>query len=227
MNTVPTVADAKRAFLQAFPKPIESVYRRVVDELLVELHLLRVNQNFRYDEVFALGVATVFDRFMAGYRHEGDREKIFAALCHALTFDRERLQRDAAALQDWATQQPETVRALLIKGEGGEDRVPLARQALNNPQFKYSRAFAIGIYTLLELIQAPELAESEPRKQLLAQIGETWGQGDRLNRDLDLYLSNLEKVNQARQMMVDLVEAERKKREKKATEVKPETPATP
>ncbi|NJK59062.1 MAG: photosystem II biogenesis protein Psp29 [Oscillatoriales cyanobacterium SM2_1_8] len=231
MNTVPTVADAKRAFLQAFAKPIESVYRRVVDELLVELHLLRVNQNFRYDEVFALGVVTVFDRFMAGYRQEGDRDPIFAALCQALTFDRERLQRDGAALRDWATQQPEAVRFLLTKGEGGEDRVPLARQALGNPQFKYSRAFAIGLYTLLEILQAPELAETEPRKQLLSQVGETWGQGDRLNRDLDLYLSNLEKVAQARQMMVDLVEAERKKREKKAaettpTETKPETSAT-
>ncbi|HAN45399.1 MAG TPA: photosystem II biogenesis protein Psp29 [Cyanobacteria bacterium UBA8156] len=236
MNTVPTVADAKRAFLQAFAKPIESVYRRVVDELLVELHLLRVNQNFRHDEVFALGVVTVFDRFMAGYRHEGDREQIFAALCQALTFDREHLQRDAAALRDWATHQPESVRALLTKGEGGEDQVPLARQALGNPQFKYSRAFAIGVYTLLEIIQAPELAETEPRKQLLAQVGEAWNQGDRLNRDLDLYLSNLEKVAQARQMMVDLVEAERKKREKKTAEgaavetpveTQPETPAAP
>ncbi|MFQ3679913.1 MAG: photosystem II biogenesis protein Psp29 [Pseudanabaenaceae cyanobacterium] len=229
MNTVPTVADAKRAFLQAFAKPIESVYRRVVDELLVELHLLRVNQNFRYDEVFALGVVTVFERFMAGYRHEGDRERIFAALCQALTFDREQLQRDAAALRDWAAQEPEAVRALLTKGEGGENRVPLARQALGNPHFKYSRAFAIGVYTLLELIQAPELAESEPRKQLLAQIGEAWGQGDRLNRDLDLYLSNLEKMMQSRQMMVDLVEAERKKREKRAAaaEAKPETSTAP
>ncbi|MFM7434760.1 MAG: photosystem II biogenesis protein Psp29, partial [Vulcanococcus sp.] len=35
-----TVADSKRAFHTAFPHVIAPLYRRLVDELLVELHLL-------------------------------------------------------------------------------------------------------------------------------------------------------------------------------------------
>ena len=70
MNTVRTVSDTKKDFYLAFPKPVNQVYRRVVDELLVEVHLLKVNQTFVYDAIFALGFVTTFDRFTVGYKPE-------------------------------------------------------------------------------------------------------------------------------------------------------------
>ena len=50
---------------------------------MVEIHLLRVNQDFRYDPIFALGVVNTFDRFMEGYEPATDRDSIFNALCRA------------------------------------------------------------------------------------------------------------------------------------------------
>ena len=61
-----TIADSKRAFHQAFPHVIAPLYRRVADELLVELHLLSHQTAFEANNLFAIGLNTVFDRFTQG-----------------------------------------------------------------------------------------------------------------------------------------------------------------
>ncbi len=72
VSTVRTVSDTKRAFYTLHTRPINSIYRRVVEEMMVEMHLLSVNADFRYDPIYALGVVTTFDRFMLGYRPDTD-----------------------------------------------------------------------------------------------------------------------------------------------------------
>ena len=226
MNTVRTVSDTKRDFYQAFPKPINSVYRRAIDELLVECHLLIVNQNFAYDPIFALGLATAFDKFTVGYQPEVDRQSIFAALSQSLLLDRDRLRQDAAQLSELAMRSPADLKSLLTTLESSVNLDPLmgqVRAIAANPKFKYSRVFAIGLFALLETADSQAIANNEQRQELLKQVGTTLNLGeDRLLKDIDLYRSTLDKVEQSRQMMADLVEAERKKREKLAT--KPEEP---
>ena len=63
-----TIADSKRAFHQAFPHVIAPLYRRIADELLVELHLLSHQAAFQTNNLFAVGLTTVFERFTQGYR---------------------------------------------------------------------------------------------------------------------------------------------------------------
>jgi photosystem II biogenesis protein Psp29 len=218
VNTVRTVSDTKRDFHRAFPKPINSVYRRVIDELLVEVHLLVVNQNFAYDPFFALGLTTAFDKFTVGYQPEADSHAIFTAMCQALLLDRDRLCQDAAHLSELAVRSPGEVKNLLATLESVVNLDPLTgqiRAIAANQKFKYSRLFAVGIYALLETDDPEAIANNDRRQELLKQVSATLNLGeDRLNKDIDLYRSTLEKVEQSRQMMADLVEAERKKREK-------------
>lgn len=49
----PTVADTKRKFYDGFRKPIPGVYNTVIQELLVQQHIMRYNKNYIYDEVIA------------------------------------------------------------------------------------------------------------------------------------------------------------------------------
>ena len=93
-----TVSDSKRAFHSAFPHVIAPLYRRMVDELLVELHLLSRQRGFQSDPLFAAGLIQVFDSFARGYRPEQQRADLLAALCSASGFDATELrsQRDAA-----------------------------------------------------------------------------------------------------------------------------------
>ena len=74
-----TVADSKRAFHAAFPHVISPVHRRLVDELLVELHLLSHQQGFQADPLFCVGLVQVFDAFSRGYRPDGLRLPLFDA----------------------------------------------------------------------------------------------------------------------------------------------------
>ena len=73
MSASLTVADSKRAFHQAFPHVIAPLYRRLVDELLVELHLLSHQKGFHADQLFAVGLTQVFDSFSSGYKPENQR----------------------------------------------------------------------------------------------------------------------------------------------------------
>ncbi|MBD2179190.1 photosystem II biogenesis protein Psp29 [Pseudanabaena sp. FACHB-1998] len=221
MNTVRTVSDTKKDFYLAFPKPVNQVYRRVVDELLVEIHLLKVNQTFVYDPIFALGFVTTFDRFTVGYKPETDRFAVFHALCSALQFDSDRIRQDAATLSDLATRSPNEVKTLLTSLDSGIHLEPLSghlHTIANKQNFKYSRLLGVGLYALLEITDPEAISDNAKREEVIKVVGEILKFGsDRLLKDVDLYRSNLDKIEQARQMIADMVEAERKKRSQKAT----------
>ena len=85
----PTVADTKLNFLKAYKRPIPSIYNTVLQELIVQQHLMKYKKTFRYDPVFGLGFVTVYDQLMEGYPSDEDREAIFQAYIKALEEDPE------------------------------------------------------------------------------------------------------------------------------------------
>ncbi|MEO0852981.1 MAG: photosystem II biogenesis protein Psp29, partial [Cyanobacteria bacterium J06648_11] len=98
MNTVRTVASTKAAFLSNYPRPINSFYRRAVEEILIDLHLVTVSGRFAYNPFFALGLTTVYDTFMQGYVPPTETPKIFEAVCKALLLKPEVIRDDAGKL---------------------------------------------------------------------------------------------------------------------------------
>jgi len=223
VNNVRTVSDTKRAFYNIHIRPINTIYRRVVEELLVEMHLLSVNTDFSYNPIYALGVFTAFERFMQGYQPERDQVSIFKALCQAVENDPQQYQQDAERIRAFAKSLSTQELIAWISGATSlkETTVPSQFQAIaNNPSFKYSRLFAIGIFTLLELTD-PELVKDEKqRTEALKQISAALHLSEeKLQKDLELYLSNLEKMAQALTVMADLLSAERKKRQQRSQTV--------
>lgn len=220
MNNVRTVSDTKRAFYTIHTRPINSIYRRVVEELMVEMHLLGVNVDFRYDPIFALGVVTSFDRFMQGYNPEQDKESIFAAICRSLEDDPGRYRHDAERLKAFAT--GKSVNDLLSWLEQaatagwGDDLQEQVKAIANNPKFKYSRLFAIGLFSLFEISNIELLKDVTKAEEVLQKACTALRvPEDKLKKDLELYRSNLEKMAQAQALMEDLMAAEKKKREQR------------
>jgi photosystem II biogenesis protein Psp29 len=202
----------------------------VVEELMVEMHLLSVNVDFRYDPIFALGVTTSFDRFMQGYKPEADKDSIFQALCKALGVDSHQYRGQAQRLMEiisgfsqddlvaWFNQSK-------VPG-GADDLQPYIQAIATNPNFKYSRLFAIGLFTLLEKISPDTIKDNEKLQQSLTQMAEALNvPADKVQKDLELYRSNLEKMEQAKIVLEDILKADRKKREQQ--EQSPESVATP
>ncbi|MDY7013856.1 MAG: photosystem II biogenesis protein Psp29 [Cyanobacteriota bacterium] len=225
MSVVRTVSDTKRQFYTHHTRPINSIYRRVVEELMVEMHLLSVNANFRYDPVYALGAVTTFDRFMQGYRPERDLPSIFEAMCRAIEGDCQTYRRDAETLKSLAGRiSAEELlswsSSLSSHGEGSE-LYECFKEITLKDNFKYSRLFAIGLYSLLEQLD-PEGVKDEKRcNQLLDELCQTLKLPvEKVQKDLELYRSNLEKMAQAQAVIEDTLQADRKKRQQALLEKK-------
>ena len=160
---------------------------------------------------------------MASYRPEVDKQSIFVALCQSMGGNAEQHRTDAAGVEAFAkSMQEQDIVAWLANPtkEGiGAQLASTLESIASNPKFKYSRLFGIGLFTILEQA-APDLLKDEKKRQdAILQIGEAMHlPTEKVQKDLDTYRSNLDKLVQMEAVMSDLAEAERKKREKRAQE---------
>ena len=122
MDKLRTVSDTKRNFYQYHNRPINSIYRRVVEELMVEMHLLSVNVDFRSDPIYYLGVCQSFQQFMSGYTPESDQDSIFKSLCKSIGDNPDEYRHKSDLLLNFASQKsPEDIVNWLLNpnNEGG------------------------------------------------------------------------------------------------------------
>lgn len=211
VTDVPTVAETKSKFLSAYKRPILSIYNTVLQELIVQQHLIRYKRTYCYDAVFALGFVTVFDQLMEGYLSDEDREAIFQSYIRALEEDPEKYRNDAKKLEEWASGQNASSLVSFSSREGEVEGIlkDIAERAGGKKSFSYSRFFAIGLFRLLELSNATEPTILE---KLCAALNIDKRSVD---RDLDVYRNLLSKLVQAKELLKEYVDREKKKREER------------
>jgi len=219
VSNVRTVSDTKRSFYNDHTRPINSIYRRVVDELMVEMHLHSVNADYRYEPIYALGVVTTFDRFMQSYRPDSDRHSIFNAICKSVEDDPQKYLNDAAQMRNEASSFTANDFLEQIKQSSPDSGglIGTVRAIAGNPKFKYCRLFAVGLYSLLETMDEELTKDSKRLNSALQTLSEALHlDGDKMQKDLELYRSNLEKMIQAQIVLEDIIKADRKKKEERA-----------
>ncbi len=225
MGDVQTVADSKRRFYAGYRRVIPGLYRRVIDELLVELHLLRHQQGFRPDALFATGLGQVFDNFTRGFEPADQREVLLAALCSANDLDAAALRQQASPLRETIGQaSEEQLKGWLDqRGDGAPEPLQAVLQEAGRQDFHYSRLHAVGLMAMLQELTGGDDQDPEALRRRAREVGLQLGlQQDKLEKDMGLYVSNLEKMAQAVELMEETVAAERRKRERR---LDPETDA--
>ena len=221
MSAALTVADSKREFHRAFPHVIAPLYRRMVDELLVELHLLSRQTGFRSDALFACGLIQVFDSFAKGYRPDAQRLPLLQALCSASGFDADQLrqQRDSAMAAMGSHSVEQVKQWIEQEGSGAPEPLAAALAGIRRPDFHYSRLMAVGLLSLLEQAQGADALDAAALRSYAHDLGDAMGLlRERLDKDLSLYATNLEKMAQAVELMAETVASERRKRERQQQE---------
>ena len=186
MSASLTVADSKRAFHTAFPHVIAPLYRRLVDELLVELHLLSHQKGFEADGLFAVGLTQVFDSFSNGYRPEELREPLFNALCSATGYNGPELrQRASEAVTQVGHHSLDEVKGWLSnRGEGAPAPIAGLLHGVQRPDFHYSRLVAVGLLSLLQRAQGADALDPQALRSAAHEIGEAMGLiKDRVDKD--------------------------------------------
>ncbi|KAF5481187.1 hypothetical protein F2P56_001857 [Juglans regia] len=209
---VPTVSETKLNFLKKYNRPIPTVYNNVLQELIVQQHLMRYKRTYQYDPVFALGFVTVYDQLMEGYPSDEDRDAIFKAYIRALKEDPNQYRIDAQKLEDWAQAQTATSLVEFASREGEVEGIlkDIAERAGGKESFSYSRFFAVGLFRLLELANATE-------PTILEKLCEALNVNKRsVDRDLDVYRNLLSKLVQAKELLKEYMDREKKKREERA-----------
>ncbi|CAH8262924.1 unnamed protein product [Arabidopsis lyrata] len=212
VTDVPPVSETKSNFLKAYKRPIPSIYNTVLQELIVQQHLMRYKKTYRYDPVFALGFVTVYDQLMEGYPSDQDRDAIFKAYIEALNEDPKQYRIDAQKMEEWARSQTSASLVDFSSRQGEIEALlkDIAGRAASKEGFSYSRFFAVGLFRLLELASATDPTVLD---KLCASLNINKKSVD---RDLDVYRNLLSKLVQAKELLREYVEREKKKQGERA-----------
>jgi photosystem II biogenesis protein Psp29 len=160
----------------------------------------------------------VFDSGTRGYRPEALREPLFQALCAACGLDASALrqQRDQSLAAVGQHSVDEVRQWIDRQGEGAPELLQLALNNVRRPDFHYSRLTAVGLLTLLEEARGSDSLDAKALRQFAHDTAEAMGLlRDRVDKDLALYATNLEKLAQAVELMEETVAAERRRNERR------------
>lgn len=195
---MPTVADTKAKFIQAYNKPIPAVYNTVLQEMIVLQHMSRYQKNYKYSAVQALGFTSVFDQIFETYKY-GAVEEIFSAYINALNEDPVTYRADTNKLLD-ASPSASSV-ADLAEMEDIKGMAALAAEG----KLMHNRFQAIGLFRMLELAG---LTDPSALSELVTASGM---KQDMVNRDLMTYKGLLSKLSAAKELQKEFNEREKKK----------------
>ncbi|KAK9862303.1 hypothetical protein WJX84_001196, partial [Apatococcus fuscideae] len=209
----PTISDTKQKFYKQFKTPINPIYNTVIQELLVQQHLMRWNINYKYDAIFGLGFTSVFDQVLGGLPAETSK-KLFMAYLNALDENADQYRQDTEQMTKWAAEKKGSPDQVTPKEDGDDFQKALAAVAEKGKMgsWHYTRFFAIGLFRLLELTEAKD------PKALNSLVKAMNASPDAVNRDLMTYKGVLSKLNAAKEMMKEMVEREQRKNKEREAE---------
>jgi photosystem II biogenesis protein Psp29 len=112
------------------------------------------------------------------------------------------------------------------RGEGAPAPISGLLQGVQRSDFHYSRLVAVGLLSLLQQAKGADAMDPQALRAAAHDIGEAMGlMKERVDKDLSLYATNIEKMSQAVELMEETIAAERRRRER--AEAEGSSPAEP
>ena len=199
MSELNTISDSKEVFYKEFPYVIPHVFRRVADEILVELNLLSHQKNFQTNFLFCLGLRKAFSDLTLGYRPEKHINKLFEALCISNNIDPKNISNQAKN----ATQRIDSLSTSELN------------DFINTKSFKnieiqkifsnvsFNRLTVIGIYDLVSrVISKDDSIEDSEIKELSTKVSTAIGfSAEKTERNIHNYINNVEKLKQSLELI--------------------------
>ena len=214
-----TVSDTKQKFLAGYAQPIPALYSTIIQELLVQHHLIRFAPKHQYDKIYALGFNSVYDGIMDSF--PGDKEVILESYLAALDEDYEQLRNDAKSVSEWASGLS-SVDEMVADASGSAAQQEFVEYAseFSERTRVYNKFVGIGLFRMLELASAADPASLEKLASSLS-LPLT-----RVTSDLTTYKGMLSKMTKAKELMEEII-AEQKKKQKEREAEKAAKAASP
>ena len=187
-----TVSDSKKLFHEKFPYVIPGLYKRIVDEMLVELNLLNHQNDFTQDYLFCIGLTETFKELMKGYKPEKHLDLLFESLCASTKFKPEEImdisQKKQAEFKDKSFE--DILKLLNLKSKS---------------QLYPSRILNLGIYILISNSQDFKEKNETTRNKIISDIFENLNlSANKAEKDIGIYKSSISKMEQAKELMEEL-----------------------
>ena len=198
-----TVSDSKKLFHEQFPYVIPGLFKRIVDEMLVELNLLNHQNEFKQDYLFCVGLTETFKVLMRGYKPEKHLELLFESLCSSTNFKANEIQVISQKSQKE------------FKDKSHNDILKILKEKSTSKLYP-SRILNLGMYKIIS--NSPDFKggnESETNK-IISDIFEKLNLStNKAEKDIGIYKSSISKMEQAKELLEELRLKDKKKDQKK------------
>ena len=194
-----TVSDSKKLFHEQFPYVIPGLYKRIVDEMLVELNLLNHQNEFKQDFLFCVGLTETFKELMKGYEPEKHLELLFESLCSSTNFKADEIKEISQKSQEQ------------FKDKTSKDLFKSLKDK-NKDKIYPSRVLNLGLYILFSRSKDFNAkSESEINKIISEFFEEVELSSNKAEKDIGTYKSNISKLEQAKELIEELKVKDKKK----------------
>ncbi|MBO8204340.1 photosystem II biogenesis protein Psp29 [Prochlorococcus marinus] len=198
-----TVSDSKKLFHEQFPYVIPGLYKRIVDEMLVELNLLNHQNEFTQDYLFCIGLTETFKDLMKGYKPERHLDLLFESLCSSTNFEGNKIKEISQ------TSQKE------FEDKSSKDILKLLQEKSDSKLYP-SRILNLGLYILiLKYLDLKEKKESEINDILSNIFKNLKLSFNKAEKDIGIYKNTLSKMEQAKELIEELRIKDNKTAQKK------------
>ena len=198
-----TVSDSKKLFHEQFPYVIPGLYKKIVDEMLVELNLLNHQNEFTQDYIFCIGLTETFKELTKGYEPEKHLDLLFESLCSSTNFEAKEINEISQKSQKE------------FSDKSSKDIIKLLKEK-NNSKLYPSRILNLGIYLLISNSKdIKDKKESEINKILHDIFEELSLSPNKAEKDIGIYKTTISKMDQAKELIEELRIKDKKKENKK------------
>jgi len=197
-----TVSDSKKLFHEKFPYVIPGLYKRIVDEMLVELNLLNHQNDFTQDYLFCVGLTETFKELMKGYKPEKHLDLLFESLCSSTNFEEKEINEISQKSQkEFKDKTLEDILKLLI--------------GKSNSKLYPSRILNLGVYILISNAQDMKEKDESKTNKMISDIFEKLNlSANKAEKDIGIYKSSISKMQQAKELIEELRTKDKKKEQK-------------
>lgn len=208
METFPhvkSVHQALTAFDAAYPRPIISIWRSPLSDMLQVTHLSLVDGRFAYDPLFAYGYMETYDLLLSTYPVMGEKDKLIDATLVALDLDPATIRADAAAVSAYVAGKTEA--DIFAAAAAGTDAIGAVVTGIKakGEELLHTRAQNAGMLFIMDAVGV------KPDNESLERWCAAMGLRKRnVERDSSLRKELKEKITQAMQMIKQMEIREKK-----------------
>ena len=197
-----TVSDSKKLFHEQFPYVVPGLYKRIIDEMLVELNLLNHQNEFIQDDLFCVGLTETFKELTKGYEPDVRLELLFESLCNSTNFETSKIKEiSKKTLKQYKEKSLKEISTLL--------------EEKNTSNLYSSRILNIGIYLIIaNATDFNKINDSERNKVILDIINKLNLSVNKAEKDIGIYKSSIKKMEQAKELLEE-AKIQNKKKENK------------